>query len=368
MKKKKILIIITTEFIPSGGLTTVMMNYYRSIDKNKYDIDFGSTNSYVEPNLMLELNKNNSNYYCLGERKRQVHKYIFNLYFLLKHNDYDIIHINSNSATAAIELGIAKLCSVKQRIVHNHTSKCDHRYVHKILYPIFKKLYTDAISCSKKAGNWIFLDGNFTILNNGIISDNFKFNEVKRNIIRKHLDIGENCTVIGHLGKIYKPKNHLFLIDVFFEYHKLNKNSKLMLVGDGDLRKQVEEKVNQYNIVNNVIFCGMQSNVSDYLSAMDIFLFPSIWEGMPLSVIEAQASGLKCFLSNRIDNAVNVTDSVEFYALEDDAYSWASKIRKMDARVNNRDILSDIYINRIKANNYDSTINVKKLEKIYDRG
>ena len=222
--KKKILVIITTDFVPFGGLTTVMMNYYRKINKDFFQIDFASTNSDIDKNLISELENNASRYYCLGNRKKRPISYAVRLNRLLRNNSYDIVHINSNSATAFIELYIASKSGIAKRIVHNHTSKCNHIWVHKLLFPFFKNAYTDAIACSKKAGEWIFLNDNYTILNNGIDTEKYRYNSNRRSEIRALYKIEEDCVLIGHLGKIYEPKNHVFLIDIFYQYHILNPN------------------------------------------------------------------------------------------------------------------------------------------------
>lgn len=363
---KKILIIITTDFVPYGGLTTVMMNYYRRIDKSRFKPDFASTNDEVDIGLMKELHDNGSEYYCLGDRKKKTISYIFNLWNLLKKSRYDVLHVNSNSATAAIELFAAKAAGVETRIVHNHTSKCDHLILHKILYRMFKRLYTDAVACSKRAGDWIFVDGNYVVLNNGIESDKFRFDKTTRILIRKKYNIADDCLLIGHVGKIYEPKNHPFLINIFNDFHRDHKNSKLILVGDGVMRQQIEKQVADLGLTNDVIFAGMQSNIKGYLSAIDIFVFPSIWEGMPLSVVEAQASGVKCIISNSIDRSVAVTDAVDMISIENGTKEWIDSIN--NAKIENRCIASEKGIEMIKQAEFDSGICVSKLEKIYSKG
>ena len=361
---RKILIIITTDFVPFGGLTTVMMNYYRALDKSKYSFDFASTNHDIDHSLLAELRKNGSEYYCLGNRKRNLITYIQNLRNLIKAKQYDIIHVNSNSATAAIELLIAKQLNVSKRIVHNHTSECDHKLIHKLLYPAFKHSYTDAVAVSKKAGAWIFPDGVFTVLNNGINTDRYRFSQKKREIIRNRYGVDDKTIVIGHLGKIYKPKNHRFLIDIFEAYHSDVHNSILLLVGDGEMRNEIEQIVLEKGLKNCVIFAGMQKEVENYLSAMDVFVFPSLWEGMPLSVIEAQASGLHCIISDSIDKDVCLTDYIQSLSIEVNPCVWANCIKEL--QVLNRVESSQINIQKIKEANYDSNVNSISLENIYD--
>lgn len=361
---RRILVVITTSFVPYGGLTTVMMNYYRAMNKDGLHVDFASTNVLDDKVLLCELKEHHSNYYCLGDRKRHILQYMLNLGKILKKNKYDIIHVNANSATAVFELFVAKICSVKRRIVHIHTSRCNHVTLHKILYPLFSVMYTDAISCSQKAGDWIFKDGNYTILNNGIDSERFRFNELSRKRIRVQYNISDDCVLIGHVGKIYQPKNHKFMIEIFKSIHELDANTRFLLVGDGEMRNEIEALVNTYGLTEYVIFAGMQTCIEEYLSAMDLFIFPSIWEGMPLSVIEAQASGLTCFISDTIDNTVCITDTIKMLSISS-VDGWIDEFNAF--RINsNRVNSSRKNINDIKSSGFDTSANVEKLEELYE--
>ena len=360
---KRILIIISTAFVPFGGLTSVMMNYYRGIDKDRFKIDFASTNAEIDIALKNELKQNGSTYYCLGNRKRNPLGYIKNLRWVLKNNTYDVVHVNANSATAAIELVIAKNAGVPKRIDHNHTSICDHPTLHKLLYGLFKSSYTDAISCSKKAGEWIFKDSKYIILNNGIDSSLYRFNEENRRIIREMYNIPQDTFVVGHVGKIYKPKNHHFLIKLFSKLLEVKPDARLFLVGDGEMRKEIESDVDNRSIRDSVIFAGMQRKVYKYLSAMDVFVFPSIWEGMPLSLIEAQASGLRCVCSTSIDNESNVTGKVKRIGLDEALDMWVEGV--LTCIEYDRGKESDDNINLIRRNGFDSRENALTLEKIY---
>lgn len=359
----RVLVIITTSMVPYGGLASVMMNLYRKIDKKRFLVDFASTNEKLDESLKNELLENKSKYYPLGNRKKKLFSYIKRLSKVISEGNYDVVHVNSNSATALIELQIAKKYDVRKRIVHNHTSICDHKILHNICYPWFKKSYTDAIACSMKAGEWIFRNQDFKILNNGIDTGRYQFSWNNRRQIREQYDIPESVTVLGHLGKIYKPKNHSFLIDIFSSYHKQNLNSKLLLVGDGEMRSEIEEKIKKLELTDSVIFAGMQREPEKYLSAMDIFVFPSIWEGMPLSMIEAQASGLPCLYSNTIDDGVAVTTMAQSLPIIYGTDPWIKIIETL--KKDNREQMSDNCIQMIKEAGYDADKNAIELEKIY---
>ena len=360
---RKILVIITTAFVPYGGLASVMMNLYRGIDHSRFQIDFASTNASLDRNLAAELELNNSHYYSLGSRKKGLFTYIMRLSSLLKENSYDVIHVHSNSATAAIELALAKKYHIPKRIVHNHTSICDHKTLHALLNPFFQGLYTDAVACSQKAGEWIFPDGHYRILQNGINTERYRFSRQAREEIRGQYGIPDSAFVMGHVGKIYKPKNHRFLVEVFDDYHRTMPNSVLLLVGDGVMRGEIEADVKRRGLQDSVIFSGMQSAPERFLSAMDVFVFPSVWEGMPLSLIEAQASGLPCLISDTIDEGAIITDRVQRLGIAGGTSQWIQELEAMTTA--HREAGSDESIKKIKACGFDSKYNAQKLEELY---
>lgn len=321
---RKVLIVITTAYLPTGGLAGVVMNYYRKIDMNNLQIDIASTNEAPDM-LVNELAQNGSRYYCLGKRLH-VLSYIFHLYKLCK--GYDVIHVNGNSATTVIEHLAAKMAGVKKRINHNHTSIPDHKTTSDILYPLFNKLVTDKVACSDLAGNWLYGAGNYLLLRNAVDVEKYKYSQEKRQYVRKRFGISDDCTVLGHVGKIYKPKNHPYLIRIFAEYRKLIPNSKLLLVGDGVMRQEVETLVDELDLSSFVIFAGLRTDIPEMLQAIDYFVFPSIWEGMPLSVLEALSSGITCIISDHITKDVMIGSHIHSMAIEKEPMEWAKYINE----------------------------------------
>lgn len=319
---KKVLVVITTAFVPTGGLATVMMNYYREIDKSNLQIDFASTNQVPEV-LVTELAQNGSKYFCLGNRKHLL-RFFIRLYRCCK--GYDVIHVNGNSATTVVEHLAAKLVGIKKRINHNHTSIPDHKLLSDMLYPAFNHLITNKVACSDSAGNWLYGKGNFKILRNAINIEKYQYDASDRKRIRASFGIEDNDVVIGHVGKIYKPKNHPYLIRIFAEYHRQNPHSKLLLVGDGVMRQEVENLVDELNLRKYVIFAGLRTDIPEMLQVMDYFVFPSIWEGMPLSVLEAISSGLPCIISDSITKDVMVGYNVHPLSIKDKSIVWANFI------------------------------------------
>ena len=201
--------------------------------------------------------------------------------------------------------------------------------------PLLKKYATDYFACSKLAGEWLFgkenvENGKVKIIHNAVDYQKFKMNEEVRNSIRKELNI-EDKLVIGHVGRFTNQKNHTFLIDIFNEIHKKNSNSVLMLVGIGEKEDEIKEKVKKLEIEQNVLFMGFQDNVNELMWAMDVFLMPSLYEGLPVVGVEAQATGMPCFMSKDVvTDEVKITEGVKFISLNETAEKWAEEILNSD--------------------------------------
>lgn len=357
---KKVLAIITTAFTPVGGLTSVMMNYYRVLDKSKVHIDFCSTN-VPSQSLLDEIQNYGSKYYRMPKR-RNVVSYMLQLSRLCR--GYDIVHIHANSATAVLELLSAKMGNVSCRIVHNHNSRTQHRLINALVKPIYLDLYTKAVACSEEAGAWLYGKGNFSVLRNAINVDRFRFNSVKRVQIRHEWNIKDEEFVIGHVGKYVEAKNHVFLIKLFGIYHTSHPQSKLMLVGDGELRADIEQAIQDNNVKDCVVLTGLRQDIPDLLQVFDVFVFPSIYEGMPLSVVEAQASGLPCLVSDAVTSLVNIGEDVTQLSLVKGADYWADYIDCINSRKTRIDRCKENY-RLITEAGYNITNEADSLMKLY---
>lgn len=355
---KKILIVITTGYASYGGLTTVMMNYYRAMDKSGLHIDFASTNESPRE-LLDELYSNGSEYFCLGERNKNPFKYRQNLKKVLEKNKYDVIHVNGNSATMTLELTVAKKCGVPVRIAHGHNTRTSHPIINKMLGHIFRKTYTYPIAVSKLAGDWLYNGDKYIILNNAIDLKKYKFNKEIRDKVRQELKL-DNKFVVGNVGKLNEQKNHMFLLRVFAELKKMRDNVCLLLVGGGHLETVLHNECKSLNIDSDVIFTGMVDNAANYFQAMDVFVFPSKWEGLPVAMIEAQANGLGIIASDTITKEVKLTDNTVYKSLKDTAELWAEQILKIEKE-------KSLRFDADKANlrKFDIDYEAEKLRKIY---
>lgn len=319
---KKILLAMVVNDMSINGISAVIMNYCERLDKDKFDISIIS-GAPVDPVYYSRCDKAGIRIVELPPRKLSPKAYYKALWKALSAK-YSIVHVHGNSATMGLALSIAKWCHITVRIAHSHNSVCRSTLLHRLLLPMFRSSYTHAFACSKLAGDWIFGEDKYTIINNGIDVERYKFNQEIRKEIRRELSI-ENHFVIGHIGRFNCQKNHTFLVDIFNEILQSHPEARLLLLGGGDLYHEIEDKVNLLGIQEKVVFAGVQQEGYRYYNAMDCFVLPSLYEGLPVVGIEAQVNGLKCFFSAEMTEEVKVLDSVEFLSIAKKQI-WASRI------------------------------------------
>ena len=329
-----------------GGAETMIMNLYRNIDRTKVQFDFveneGEPASFDEEILSL----GGKIYRCPRYRGKNhvVYTKWWHDFFKNHEGEYAVVHGHIGS-TAAIYLSIAKKYGT-YTIAHSHSAGEGSLMYRMFAYPT-RHIANNFFACSRDAalaryGKHVGSDAaRCQVLNNAIDTRKFVYNADVRQQMRKQLNIADDCLVIGHVGRFVEAKNHLFLIDIFRQIHDRNANSVLLLVGDGELRPKIEAAIAEKGLGNAVIMTGVQENVWDYYQAMDVFAFPSVYEGLPVSMVEAQAAGLPCCISANIPRETAITDLVEFIPLESGAAHWAERIlqRSEDSR---RNMLRDI--------------------------
>lgn len=325
---ERVLHVVT--YMGRGGLETMLMNYYRHIDRNKIQFDFLVHRDF-EADYDEEILSLGGKIYHISKLvpwSRSYHEK-FKL-FLRAHPEYKIIHVHQD-CLSAVALKCAAECRIPIRIAHSHSSSQtkDFKYPLKLFYKRFIPRYaTHLIACSQAAGKWMFHSDDFIVMKNAIDVQKYTFNPVTRENMRNSLHIGANEIVIGHVGRFEAPKNHDFIVDIFADILKQH-SAKLLLVGDGSRKKAISEKVAALGIGDKVIFTGVRSDVADLLQAMDVFIFPSLYEGLPLTLIEAQAAGLPCIISDGVPAESVLTDLVVRLPLSVGSNIWAQRI--MDA-------------------------------------
>ena len=337
MKKIKILIAGISQNL--GGIEIFVYNLYKNLDKEKYEVSF-LVNKIYKVAFLDEYQKDGCKFFYTEDRKKNYFKYLKDLKEIYTKNQFDIIHINAFSYSTFERILYACKYSNAKVIVHSHSSGFRKgyyktRFIHKIGKKFIdnKKFYK--IACGEQAGKFMFGNDNFTILNNGIDFEKFAFSSENRNDIRKEFGILDDTKLIGMIGTFSPIKNHTFLLDAFKEYHNLNSNSKLILVGEGSLKSNIEEKVKEYGLENNVIFAGKREDVNKIYSALDLYVMPSIAEGLSIAICEAQINGLKCYTSTSVDADSNISGNVEFISLDQSAKYWAEQMIKDDERDEN---------------------------------
>ena len=343
-----------------GGLETLLMNYYRQINKKQIQFDFLTHRRY--------LGDYGPEAVCLGSTiyhlRRlnpfsKVYRKELSLFFA-NHPQYQIVHVHQDCMSSII-LKAAAQHGVPVRIAHSHSSSQDKnlKYPIKLFYRHFIPRYsTHRMACSKEAGDWMFEGADYQILNNAVDSQAYAFSPQTRARIRALFKIPDDVKVIGHVGRFSEVKNHAFLIDVFDAFQK-KIPAMLMLVGDGNLRADIEQKVNALGLRDKVIFTGVRNDVAELLQAMDVFAFPSLYEGLPMTLVEAQAAGLPCVISERVPIECGITDLVRQLSLGEGAQRWAEQL--ISAADNTRRNTSE----EIKAAGYDIASNAKWLEEFY---
>lgn len=305
-----------------NGMSAVIMQYITHLDPNEYSISLFTDE--IATQFMSALEKYNVEIIRSENRRKNQIAYYKELKAIIKSHQFDIIHAHGNSATLAVEMSAAKKCGVKVRIAHSHNTTCVHKVFDRLLRHRFYKTYTHGIGCGEEAGKWLFGKHPHVVIKNGIDLNRFAFDKEKGAAVRKQLDIDDK-KVIGHIGRFTDQKNHSYVLDVFKLYHEKDPDSVLLLVGDGPLEESIKNRAEEMGIADHVIFYGTTTDTPAFYSAMDYFIFPSKFEGVPLTLIEAQANGLPCLISNRISKEVIQTELITVLELND-VNEWAEHI------------------------------------------
>lgn len=369
-EKKKVLIVNNP--LQYGGADFVAVRLQQTLDKNKFECIYclhhgGEIGPYekqvAQTGVRIIHQPENTSGYIAS------YKYFCEL---LSREHFDVIHCHL-PFFSGIVLAAAAKCGVKKRVSHSHFSQplvfenntaksFLSRIYRNVMRKIVTKYSTDIIGCTKEAGEYLAGKNGFrkkgVVLNNGIDTDTYKYNEEKRMVVRKQLNIDDKI-VIGHIGQMYYVKNQSFLLDVFNDFQKKHTDSVLLLLGDGPDRKMLEDKAATLGIAEKTKFLGFRDDIPELLSAMDCFVFPSVHEGFPLTLAEAQSAKLPCVVSASINESVKLSNALSFISIEDSTEKWCEEIERLTffcrADIDNSAVISEFKIENI----------VKKLEKIY---
>lgn len=313
-----------------GGIETMLMNFYRHMDRDKVQFDF-LANKPVPGDYDEEIR-------ALGGRIfvspgfKSYRSYLSYMTELFKeHPEYQIIHTH-NGSLMLYALESAKSNGIPVRIAHAHATAVPvglTNQLKKLMRPLIKYAATDYWGCSDAAGKFYFSEKYWNksneLIHNAINVKNFTFNEEVRKSIREQYGFGDKL-VVGHVGRMAPQKNHKKLLEVFAQMHKINPDTQLVLIGTGELEESLKQQANTLGIADSVTFTGVLSNVNEWLSAFDVFVMTSLYEGLPVVAIEAQAADLPCVLTDTITPEVKITDKVKFLGLHDEPIKWAKAI------------------------------------------
>lgn len=354
---------ITTVEINYNGISDCMYQYLQAMDKSKMEIDILA----VKPSNP-EYEKRFLDLGCrvihLDFRNSNPPLYTIRLAKLIRKQRYDLVHVHGNSATMTFDLLGAKLGGCKVRIAHSHNTSCTHVTEDKILRPLFYHLVTERYACGKAAGEWLYRGRSFTVIPNGRDLKRLTYSRELREKFRRQWNM-EEAFVIGHVGSFNEVKNQEFTVDIFQKISEKNPNARLVLMGDGERMDAVKAQCQELGIAERVLFLGNVPNVAELLNAMDLMLLPSRHEGLPLVVMEWQASGLPCVLSDVITRECGLCDLVQYLPLDAGAEEWADVIA--DTRIPERENACRMGQKALKAAGFDLEENAQNLKEMYQR-
>lgn len=363
MKKIRVLHCVTA--MNRGGLETFIMNYYRHIDRKKFEFDF-LVQREGEFDYSEEIRRLGGKiYHVPAFNPFRIKKYTMALEgFFAKHKDeYDIVHAHNNSF-AMYALRAAKKYNYPVRISHSHIANTKHN-ITRAPFVFYNKIGLNKVcnarlACGQAAGEWLFNDNDFIIVKNAISINTFEFNKEKRAEYRKLYGISGKTILLGHIGRFEKQKNHKFLINLLSSMSAEGVDARLLLIGEGALKKHIVNMARKEHLDDKVFFAGVVENPNDYLNAMDVFVMPSFHEGLPVTLIEAQSNGLPCIVSDKVSRECMITPLVKFLQISQDAIPrWKKQITK-DSRVARKD-----YSEMINRAGYEIQNATKRLERIY---
>lgn len=347
----------------AGGTQALLMNIYRKIDRTKVQFDFLVV--YKEKQFYDdEIEKLGGKIYRMSFREDlNLFKFQKDLRkFFDEHNEYKIVHCHAYTI-GYFCLKEAKKHNIPIRIAHSHNNETVHdfKYIPKlIMQKKFTKYATDLFACSEEAGKYLFKDKEFKVLKNAIDSESFVANDRVRKEIRKELEL-ENKFVVGHVGRLHPQKNHDFLIDVFVEIKKKRKNAELILIGNGPSEEKIRNKIEKEDILDSVHFLGNRKDMNRIYQSMDVFVFPSLFEGLGIVAIEAQAAGIPIVCSEGLPPETDVSPIYCKLMLTDGAEKWACTALKVSenllAHTNMQKYIVDA--------GFDMNATAKQMEKYY---
>ena len=349
------ILMICVKKLDKGGIETYVMSLFRHFNHGKIEVDFLVHSNEVGC-LEEEIKSYGSKIYKLPRLGKNPIKYVKELSRILRDGDYDVVHRHATASIMWVDLALAKRAGIKRRIAHSHSTDWSHRIIHKMGIPILNYVSTDRFACSKKAGEWMFNKKNFIVMKNGIDENLFAFNRDIRNQYRKKFGWEEKYVIIN-VARCGPEKNQKWLIEMAKGLKNINVT--FVIVGDGPLFDDLKTKVNDLRLGQTVLLLGSRDDISSLLISSDMFILPSIFEGLPISMIEAQCTGIPCIGSANITDEVILSESVKLLDLN--FTSWQEYIKENIYKTYDRSFGQDVIINH----HYSIKQTAKQMEDFY---
>lgn len=360
----------------AGGVTSLILNIAEKLDNEKVNFDYLTFYDRTEFNEKRAKDLGGKKYVVpIDHYKNPLIRSLFKFFYAIKvirSSGADIIHINGSKPYDVLVGVSAKMAGVKIVFFHSHNSSMDKETgINKIIMSLFKKLIPVIsdynLACSDLAAQFMFPDkilnaNNFTVIKNAIDVEKYRFSEDVREKYRKKLNV-ENNLVVGHIGRFMPQKNHKFLIDIFAEIYKKRPDATLILIGNGELFDEIKQYVEKKQLSSVVRFYGTTNEIPQILQAMDCFLLPSFYEGLPVVGVEVQASGLPLILTDTVTKEVDFSDLVEYLSLDDSAEKWAECVIKYAEIKRERRNYPDI----VRNAGFDVCSETEKLTRLYEK-
>ena len=316
----------------TGGAETFLMKVYRKLDRTKYQMDF-CVNVEEQGFYDDEIRSLGGKFFYVPPKTKDYKGFRKGLKNLIVQEKYEYVFRIASNAISFMDLQIAKKAGAKVCSLRSSNSSDGNGFkawlAHKVGFALYNRYVDVKFAPSDLAAEYTFgkkavQKGEVSILHNGVDLDIFRFDETARKEIRQEFGLSDEQLLVGHIGRFMTQKNHAFLLNVFKKISEKNENAVLMLVGKGELENEIKEKIKTLGLQDKVIFTGVRADISKLLSAMDVFVFPSLYEGMPNTIIEAQATGLPCVIADTITKEADITGLVKYLPLSATTDTWAN--------------------------------------------
>ncbi len=346
-----------------NGIANCVMNYISRLDPARVQCDLVCPN---EPDSTArdQVERTGGRVFVLPGRNRHPFSYIRKLSRIIRERRIEIVHAHGNSATLAAEMIAAKRGGARVRMPHSHNTTCSMKVADKLLRGVFYRTSTDNIACSFAAGDWLYPKRKYTVLNNAIDAEKFRYSQTIREETREQLSIAPEEFVLLHIGAFNEQKNQSYLLEAFQALLLKKPDYRLLLVGDGERRASCEARAEALGFRKQVSFLGLRDDIPALLSAADAFVLPSLHEGLPLTLVEAQCAGLPCVASDRVTPESALTNLVSFAPIERTEH-FAAAMEAMERTV--RKTASSVAIIRAAEAGYDVSQNAETLMEIYEK-